>query len=135
MIHYVVGLIVDKFDYVLLIRKNRPEWQAGRLNGIGGRVEEGETPYEAMVRECSEECGLGLYNWLQLGTVTNNTNYTLYYFIAETSNIIAAKSMTDEEVEIYHLDHLHYPDVIPPTDVFLRLGLSPMYKQMNLEVR
>ena len=26
---------------VILIRKNRPEWQAGRLNGVGGHIEPG----------------------------------------------------------------------------------------------
>jgi 8-oxo-dGTP diphosphatase len=29
---------------VLLIRKRRPAWQAGRLNGVGGKIEPGETP-------------------------------------------------------------------------------------------
>jgi 8-oxo-dGTP pyrophosphatase MutT (NUDIX family) len=42
---------------VALIRKNKPEWQAGRLNGIGGKIEEGERPIDAMVREFAEEAG------------------------------------------------------------------------------
>jgi len=135
MKEYVVGIVLDEFDYVLLIRKNRPEWQAGGLNGVGGHIEGEETPYEAMVRECTEECGLVLYNWQLLGTVTDSTNYIVYYFISETSNIIDSKSMTDEKVEIYHLDCLNYKEVIPPTDVFLRLGLNPRYKQMNFITR
>ena len=42
-------------DLVLLIRKNRPEWQKGKLNGIGGHIKVGETPLEAMRREFEEE--------------------------------------------------------------------------------
>lgn len=47
----------DDWEYVLLIRKARPEWQKGRLNGIGGKVEAGETPIQAMHREWEEETG------------------------------------------------------------------------------
>ncbi|MGE3333658.1 MAG: NUDIX domain-containing protein [Rhodospirillaceae bacterium] len=43
---------------VVLIKKKRPAWQAGLLNGIGGKVEDGETPEQAMVREFKEEAGL-----------------------------------------------------------------------------
>lgn len=55
---YVVGFyFTDDFTHVALIRKNRPAWQAGLLNGIGGRVEPNETPLDAMVREYAEETG------------------------------------------------------------------------------
>lgn len=43
---------------VALIRKARPEWCAGRYNGVGGKVEAGETPLAAMVREFREETGI-----------------------------------------------------------------------------
>jgi hypothetical protein len=39
VVEYVVGFAFDTDGRVALIRKNRPEWQAGRLNGIGGHVE------------------------------------------------------------------------------------------------
>ena len=59
MTRYVLGFIFGEDDdsekYVLLIRKNRPEWQRGKLNGIGGHIKEGETPRQAMMREAREE--------------------------------------------------------------------------------
>lgn len=42
---------------VLLVEKKRPEWQAGKYNGPGGKVEENETPIRAAVRELYEETG------------------------------------------------------------------------------
>lgn len=42
---------------VLLIRKKRG-FGAGKYNGVGGRVEEGEGPEEAAVREVWEEVGV-----------------------------------------------------------------------------
>lgn len=53
---YVVGFRFDDRN-VLLLRKNRPLWQAGRLNGIGGKIEPNELPALAMLREWKEEVG------------------------------------------------------------------------------
>lgn len=59
MTSYVLGFC---FSYdrskVILIHKKKPAWQAGRLNGIGGHIEPGEAPMDAMVREFQEEA-----NW------------------------------------------------------------------------
>lgn len=46
---YVVGFMLDQArEHVVLIEKNRPAWQAGKLNGVGGKVEPGEFPVNAM---------------------------------------------------------------------------------------
>jgi 8-oxo-dGTP diphosphatase len=55
-IDYVCGFAM-RGKWVLLIHKLRPAWQNGLLNGVGGKMEPGETPVEAMVREFSEEAG------------------------------------------------------------------------------
>ena len=53
MTRYVLGIVTtpDKL-YVLLMK---PTWQEGRWNGIGGKIEDGETPHHAMDREWREE--------------------------------------------------------------------------------
>lgn len=43
---------------VLLMKKARPDWQAGRINGVGGKCKPGEHHDSAMVREFNEETGL-----------------------------------------------------------------------------
>lgn len=58
-VRYVLGFTFSPtFSHVLLLWKNRPAWQAGKLNGIGGKIEEGETAEEAMAREFTEETGI-----------------------------------------------------------------------------
>jgi 8-oxo-dGTP pyrophosphatase MutT (NUDIX family) len=58
MKRYVVGFCFDfNHENVLLICKNRPDWQAGRLNGLGGKIEDGESPLTAVGREFAEETG------------------------------------------------------------------------------
>lgn len=57
-VNYVVGFAFDQDRLkVALIEKRRPKWQAGKLNGIGGHIEAGETPAFAMSREFWEETG------------------------------------------------------------------------------
>lgn len=60
---YVIGFLFNSKDSVLLIRKNRPEWQKGKLNGIGGHVEKGESYLQAMRREFFEEAGVDIPDW------------------------------------------------------------------------
>lgn len=60
MKHYVLGFMFspDRAQ-VALIRKRKPAWQAGKLNGIGGKVERTDSsPGAAMVREFEEETGV-----------------------------------------------------------------------------
>lgn len=58
-IKYVLGFVIClETKEVVLIKKNRPEFQKGFLNGIGGKIEPGEMVFAAMVRECEEECGV-----------------------------------------------------------------------------
>lgn len=57
-VEYVLGFMFNEDESkVLLVHKNRPTWQAGKLNGIGGKIEAGETPLQAMEREFMEETG------------------------------------------------------------------------------
>jgi 8-oxo-dGTP diphosphatase len=66
---YVLGFVFNKNkSSVILLRKTKPNWQAGKLNGVGGKIEKGETSCEAMIRETQEEIGI----------VTDKNDWTLY---------------------------------------------------------
>lgn len=59
---YCVGFAYY-LDHVVLIKKKRPDFQAGLFNGIGGSLEFGESHLQAMVREFREETG----TWVREG--------------------------------------------------------------------
>ncbi len=72
---YTVGFVFDaELQRVLLVHKQKPEWQAGKLNGMGGKVEDGETVVECMARECKEETLLDIPTdkWTHFATIINN---------------------------------------------------------------
>ena len=63
--NWVMGFCFDETwpncdNVVALIRKNKPEWQKGKLNGIGGSIKPGETAMTAMIREWYEGTGIDL---------------------------------------------------------------------------
>lgn len=54
-----LGFIFDEeLENVLLIEKNKPDWQKGKLNGVGGHCEPNESYITSMIRECFEETGI-----------------------------------------------------------------------------
>lgn len=58
----VIGVVKDSEGNILLGKRHQPEILEihGKWNLLGGRVEFGETPEEAVVREIKEESGLDI---------------------------------------------------------------------------
>lgn len=54
----VVGAVIRDGDRVLLARRPEGKDQAGLWEFPGGKIEPGETPEEALARECREELAL-----------------------------------------------------------------------------
>jgi len=113
MNNYVVGFIFsrDKSN-ILLIRKERPSWQVGKFNGVGGKIEQGEMPDTAIKRECTEETGMVITSWVYKGIISG-PSYSVCVFTAEATidaMLIAQSHPTDEPCKVFHineLDHVH----------------------------
>ena len=62
----VVGAAIIRDGRVLAARRTFPAEAAGRWEFPGGKVEPGETPDEALVREIAEElgCAIAVDGWL-----------------------------------------------------------------------
>ncbi|HSN81657.1 MAG TPA: 8-oxo-dGTP diphosphatase MutT [Polyangiales bacterium] len=54
----VAAAVIIEDGRVLLTRRNEGQHLAGMWEFPGGKLEDGESPEEALVRECREECGI-----------------------------------------------------------------------------
>lgn len=124
---WVVGFLFDLEVYtVVLIRKNRPEWQAGRLNGVGGKIEPKDRQSEAailtaMEREFLEETGLLVLSadWHHYASLSweQGVVHFLRSFAAH-SVLRCCRSVTDEQIEFHRIHELLEPGP-------LRAGVTP----------
>lgn len=102
MIEYVVGFLTDPFGNVVLIEKNKPLWQAGLLNGVGGKIEKDEVPEAAMEREFEEETGLKIKGWLNYALLTSpEADIYVYKAVTSAEELRRVRSTTDEKVYIH----------------------------------
>jgi len=129
--------------HVLLIRKVKPEWQKGRLNGIGGKVEQGETFEDAMHREFMEETGLDIPDWdvfVRLqggGNSGEGGEWVVYFFRAFTDLKTMCKviKFCDEgEIHVYSIkkDMLHSDGTLPNLSWLIPMALSMDTDAANL---
>jgi 8-oxo-dGTP diphosphatase len=137
--NYVVGFLFDPtLSRVVLIRKEKPAWQKGLLNGVGGKVELNESFEEAMAREFAEETGEWVSHWTKFTEVyipnhndptydkTDPThNIILEMFYAVSSQLHRCRSITVEQLEIHNVeDVMNYTDMVPNLRWIIQMARS-----------
>jgi 8-oxo-dGTP diphosphatase len=122
--NYTCGFLFNSDgSCILLIAKKRPQWQVGFYNGIGGKIEEGETSLECMRREFREETGLDIQEWQRFAFLHDMRNYQVdFYFTYYSGLLTDAQNMTDEELGIFEVDNL--PNVIPNLTWLIPMALN-----------
>lgn len=137
-VNYVVGFAIDEeTNRILLIEKTKPAWQKGLLNGIGGKIENGELPMEAMVREFREETGIESSedDWSNNGTIMISNDWIVHVFYSYSLNIDKAKTTTEERVVIHDINDimLNRNITISNIQTLVSMGLDPDFKSGKLK--
>lgn len=104
---YCVGFLFDsKKEQVLLIRKEKgPECIRGSLNGLGGKIEEGELSLKSIEREFKEESGLFIsqHKWIYVCRLKKGEDEIDIYAYADDC-IFNYRQIEEEQVGIYNID-------------------------------
>lgn len=132
MKEYVVGFLFNHdLDKVVLIAKQKPDWQKGFLNGVGGRIEKGETSQQTMVREFKEEAGLEILSWENICDM-QALDCRIYFFknmLVEGIDLeMVISSQTEEQVRIYRVVDLPYLKTIPNLKWLIPMCLDSDHK-------
>lgn len=134
---YVVSFIFKPgCNDVWLIRKNKPEWQKGCLNGIGGKVEKTETYRKAAIRELQEEAGIFIGHLLEVGYMQGKNNdgskFRVGIFTAISDQEL--KTMESEIIDIFNINdiktykHIENIPMLIETCIYNLLGHSHFSK-------
>ncbi|WP_223067733.1 NUDIX hydrolase [Paenibacillus caui] len=102
MIKYNICFI-KRGGQLLLLNRERASWM-GCWNGIGGKLEQGETSRQSMVREMSEETGIEDYTLHFKGLITWSVDGAevggMYTYLAEVADdfVFQTPVKTDEGI-------------------------------------
>jgi 8-oxo-dGTP diphosphatase len=103
----VVGLAFDPAykNVALILKQGGPPCVRGNWNGIGGKIDPGETPVQAMAREFHEETGVALSEdyWRQFA-VLHADNYDLFFFVADSDSVTCCRTMEQERVQLFPVE-------------------------------
>ncbi len=128
---YVLGFAFNQsLSHVVLIRKLRPNWQAGRLNGVGGHTEDGESSDTAMAREFCEEVGVGTLpsDWQEFAVMEGGDRDSEEVFrvrcFCSKMDLSAVHKAGDEEPETWCVFNLSIGNFNMLDNVFWLVGLA-----------
>lgn len=123
----VLGFLFNNIkDSVLLIKKKRPDWQKGLLNGIGGHIEKGENADQAIRREFHEETGIELpFGFLNNFCQLKHPNWIVFCYAVFNTNLLnSAESLTDEVLHVENVNDLSSQLIIPNLVWLIPMALS-----------
>lgn len=121
---YVLGFAYCPKFY-LLIQKTHPDFQFGKLNGVGGLVESYESNASAMVREFKEEADIdtSFSQWREIGIIKGDNYEVIVYKTYLTEDqykisdnkhdiVVSSSNLTrnpiQEKVYLVHEDAINY---------------------------
>ncbi len=116
----VVGAAVVRDGRLLAARRTTPAAAAGRWELPGGKVEVGESPGDALVREIREElgCGIAVHDWLN-GDQPIGTSRVLRVAVCRVVEGEPAPGDDHDELRWLPPDRLDEVDWLEPDRPFL----------------
>lgn len=126
--NYVLGFLFrSNHSQVALIKKRKPEWQRNKLNGIGGKIEQGEEPTQAMRREFLEETGADVEKWRPYAIIRWRGGL-IHCFVSHGD--FSVTSATVEEVRWYDVSEIPTLPTIPKLRWLVPLALDEIVTSM-----
>ena len=117
-------LLIIKDGKIMLAKKKRG-FGEGKYNGVGGKIESGETTYAAAIRECQEEIGVTPLNIIKYGEIEFIETYkgerqNLVFHLYLTDSYEGELKDSDEmEPHWFNLSEVPYDEMFPDDTYWL----------------
>lgn len=128
---YVCGFLFSEDEtHVALVQKQKPAWQSGYHNGIGGKVEVDESVKDAMSREFMEETGVLIKpdSWNLYASVSG-TDWTVFFYRAASDKVFECKTMETEDIKVVQVAEVGDMQVIPNLRWLIPMALDPNHEK------
>jgi 8-oxo-dGTP pyrophosphatase MutT (NUDIX family) len=113
---YVI-CVATTADKIVLVKKNKPAWQAGKFNFVGGKIEPGESIFRCAEREFEEETGVptDITEWRYVGCMYRPGDFYCAILQQQNPHFDRVKTMESEEIVLMDKNNfeqavLHYPE-------------------------
>jgi len=141
MKNYVLGFAFDfAKENIVLIEKQKPEWQKDKLNGVGGKMEGDENPQQSMVREFFEETGVqtNTDDWTHFATMRFGDDImggqaNVYCFKMFDDYAMNASTCEEEAIFILKLDGIDEMPLMHNLHILIPLALQTEFRFTELK--
>jgi len=119
-------LFVISDGQILLIHKKRG-LGAGKINGPGGRLDDGETPLECAIREVEEELRISASGVREMGELQFQfiDGYSIHVWVFRASGFVGTPEETEEADPLWtSIDEIPYDRMWPDDRIWLPLLLE-----------
>jgi 8-oxo-dGTP pyrophosphatase MutT (NUDIX family) len=123
-----IGIIFNVDNEILILKRSsyKEQWMPNKFGLVGGGIEEGEEPIDALKREVLEETGLNIDNWLDKGCIQRNMDSKEYLFLTlykgNNNDIKLNKEHTDYVWSNFNLLKNH--DCVPNLEEYVKLTVE-----------
>ena len=128
----VIGLVNDN-KVLILQRGSTANWMPNKWSIVGGVIEEGEVPIEAMIRECEEEIVLKPSNVYYDHKIMTNDSGEIYYFVGTLESRDVKLDYENSAYKFISKDEINNYDFVPYVKEFILEIFSRNEKKSNFK--
>ena len=122
----VVGAVIRDGDRILLAQRPEGKSQAGLWEFPGGKIEPGETPEEALIRECQEELAVQIESPREITSVVHRYPEKTVHLILMECQLAHGEAPVPQE---------HQQVVWVPRDGLAAMNLCPADRELLVELQ
>lgn len=127
-----IGLLYNDNGEILMLRRSKTDtWMPLKYAFVGGKVEKGETPKEALSREVKEEVNLNIVK-SNFCFKKDENDLELHYFICTCSNPDEVKISDEHDDYVWcNMDYLNNLELVPNIKNDIKKALSSINVKDN----